>query len=162
MGKTQSMLPPAVTKPVKNIVDKETKDIQDWIIRISKPRNELGRFATCPYARFSKYQIEKRSISDLAPLAGVEVAIFVLEDSLTLDDLLGACRALNEVYPDYVFLDDHRDNDTFINGVQTNNGIYNLIICQNKERLLEARKDLHETKYYSYWDQEMYHKIVQG
>jgi hypothetical protein len=156
------MLPPAVTKPVKNIVDKETKDIQDWIIRISKPRNELGRFATCPYARFSKYQIEKRSISDLAPLAGVEVAIFVLEDSLTLDDLLGACRALNEAYPDYIFLDDHRDNDTFINGVQTNNGIYNLIICQNKERLLQARKDLHETKYYSYWDQEMYHKIVQG
>lgn len=147
---------------VKNIVDKVTKDIQDWIIGLIKPKNELGRFATCPYAQFSKYQIEKRSISDLAPLEGVEVAIFVLEDSLTLEDLTGACRALSEAYPDYIFLDDHKDDHSFINGVQTNNDKYNLILCQNKEKLLKARDTLKTTKYYSYWDEEMYRRIVQG
>jgi hypothetical protein len=156
------MLPPVETMLVKNIVDKVTKDIQNWILKLTKPKNELGRFATCPYAQFSKYQIEKRSISDLAPLAGVEVAIFVLEDSLTLEDLTEACRALNEAYPDYIFLDDHKDDPSFINGVQTNNGMYNLILCQNKEKLLKARKTLHETNYYSYWNEEMYRKIVQG
>jgi hypothetical protein len=162
MGSTRSMLPPVETLPVKNIVDKVTKDIQDWILGLTKPKRELGRFATCPYAQFAKYQIESRSISDLAPIAGVEVAIFVLEDSLTLKDLTDACRTLNEDYPDYIFLDDHKDDPSFINGVQTNNGKYNLILCQNKERLSKARKSLHETKYYSYWEEAMYNRIVQG
>ena len=153
---------PAETLLAKSIVDKVTKDIQNWIIGLTKPKNELGKFATCPYAQFSKYQIEIRSISDLAPLAGVEVAIFVLEDSLTLKDLTEACRALNEAYPDYIFLDDHKDDPSFINGVQTNNGVYNLILCQNKEKLLKARETLKTTKYYSYWDEEMYRRIVQG
>ena len=162
LGSIQSMPLPVETLLERNIVDKVTKDIQNWIIGLTKPKNELGRFATCPYAQFSKYQIEKRSISDLAPLAGVEVAIFVLEDSLTLEDLTEACRALNEAYPDYIFLDDHKDDHSFINGVQTNNGMYNLILCQNKEKLLKARDTLKTTKYYSYWDEEMYRRIVQG
>ena len=147
---------------VKNIVDKVTKDIHDWIFKLTKPKRELGRFATCPYAQFAKYSIKKRSISDLQPLEGVEVAIFVLDDSHTLEDLLEACRALNEAYSDYIFLDDHKDDHTYINGVQTNNGKYNLILCQNKEKLLKAREALRATKYYSYWDESLYHKIVQG
>jgi hypothetical protein len=162
MGSTRSMPLPVETMLVKSIVDKVTKDIQDWILSLTKPKRELGRFATCPYAQFAKYQIETRSISDLAPLEGVEVAIFVLEDSLTLEDLTEACRALNEAYPDYIFLDDHKDDPSFINGVQTNNGKYNLILCQNKEKLMKARKSLHETRYYSYWDETLYNKIVQG
>ena len=156
------MPPPVETLLVKNIVDKVTKDIQDWILSLTKPKRELGRFATCPYAQFAKYQIEKRLISDLQPLPGAEVAIFVLEDSHTLEDLVEACRALNEAYPDHIFLDDHKDDPSFINGVQTNNGKYNLILCQNKEKLLMARETLKTTRYYSYWDEKMYNKIVQG
>ena len=156
------MLPQAEIMLGKNIVDKVTKDIQNWIIDLSKPRKELGKFAVCHYAQFAKYQIEKRSISDLAPPEGVEVAIFVLEDSHTLEDLVGRCRELNEAHPDYVFLDDHKDDPSFINGIQTNNGKYNLIICQDKKKLLTARENLHTTKYYSYWDEEMYNRIVKG
>ena len=118
--------------------------------------------AICHYALFAKYSIEKRSISDLAPLEGVEVAIFVLDDSHTLEELLERCRELNEAYPDYIFLEDHKDDPSYINGIQTNNGKYNLILCQNKEKLLKARESLKSTRYYSYWDEEMYKKIVQG
>jgi hypothetical protein len=156
------MPPPVETMLVKNTVDKVTKDIQDWILSLTKPKRELGRFATCPYAQFAKYRIEKRCISDLQPLEGVEVAIFVLDDFHTLEDLLRRCRELNEAYPDYVFLDDHKDDHSYINGVQTNNGKYNLILCQNKEKLLKAREALQETRYYSYWDEEFYNRIVQG
>lgn len=156
------MLQPVATMLVKNIVDKVTKDIQDWILGLIKPKRELGRFATCPYAQFAKYSIEKRLISDLQPLEGVEVAIFVLDDSHTLEDLLEACRALNEAYSDYIFLDDHKDDHTYINGVQTNNGKYNLILCQNKEKLMKARENLKTTRYYSYWEESLYNKIVQG
>ena len=150
MGSIQSMLALVETMPVKSIVDKVTKDIQDWILSLTKPKRELGRFATCPYAMFAKYQIEKRLISDLQPLEGVEVAIFVLDDSHTLDELLERCRQLNEAYPDYIFLDDHKDDHTY------------LILCQNKEKLLKARESLHTTRYYSFWTEEMYNKIVQG
>jgi hypothetical protein len=156
------MLPPVETMLVKNIVDKATKDIQDWILSLTKPKRELGRFATCPYAQFAKYQIEKRLISDLEPLEGAEVAIFVLGDAHTLEELLERCRELNEAYPDYIFLEDHKDDPSYINGVQTNNGKYNLILCQSKEKLLKARETLKETRYYSYWDEEMYNRIVQG
>lgn len=156
------MLQVAVIPLANVIVDKVDKDIKDWILGLTKPKRELGRFATCPYAQFANYQIEKRSISDLMPLEGVEVAIFVLDDSHTLEELLEACRTLNEAYPDYIFLDDHKDDPSYINGVQTNNGKYNLILCQNKERLLKARESLKTTRYYSYWDQSLYNKIVQG
>ncbi len=156
------MLQVAVIPLASVIVDKVNKDIQDWILSLTKPKRELGRFATCPYAQFAKYKIEHRSISDLEPLEGVEVAVFVLDDSHTLEELLEACRALNEAYPDYVFLDDHKDDHTYINGVQTNNGKYNLILCQNKEKLTKARESLKTTRYYSYWDESMYNKIVQG
>ena len=115
LGRTRSMLPQAEIMLGKNIVDKVIKDIQNWIIDLSKPRKELGKFAVCHYAQFAKYQIEKRSISDLAPPEGVEVAIFVLEDSHTLEDLVGACRALNEAYPNYIFLDDHKDDQRLSN-----------------------------------------------
>jgi hypothetical protein len=162
MGSTRSMLQPVAILLVKSIVDKVVKDIQDWILSLTKPKREMGRFATCPYAQFAKYRIEKRLISDLKPLEGIEVAIFVLDDSHTLEDLLESCRRLNEDYPDYIFLDDHKDDHTYINGIQTNNGKYNLILCQNKEKLLKARETLQGTRYYSYWDEEMYNRIVQG
>jgi len=136
------------------------KDIQDWISSLVKPNDELGKFAVCPYARFAEYQIKYSTIKDIFPLEGVKVSIFVLEDYLSLENLIERCKELNEVYVDYIFLDDHKDEHSFINGIKTNNGKYNLIICQNKKELLSAREHLKNTEYYSYWDEQMYNKIV--
>lgn len=157
-----NMLPLVETMHESVTGDKVTEYIQKWIVGLTKPQKDLGKFAICPYAKFSKYQIELRSISDLAPIEGVEVAIFVLEDNLSLSDLVNKCEELNNLYTDYIFLDDHKDDNSYINGVKTNNGKYNLILCQNKEKLLKARETLKETRYYSYWDEEFYRKIVQG
>ena len=66
------------------------------------------------------------------------------------------------MYPDYIFLDDHKDDPSYINGIQSNYGIDNLILVQKKDKLLTARKNLKKTDYYTYWSEEFYKKIVEG
>lgn len=156
------MLPPVAILLVKSIVDKVNSHIKNWIYKISKPQEDLGNFPICPYAATAKFVVKQTSVSDIAPITGVDVAIFVVEDSLSLDDLTQKCEELNNLYPDYIFLDDHKDDKSFINNTQTNNGLYNLIIVQEKNHLLQARKFLHKTDYYSYWAEEFYKKIIEG
>ena len=136
--------------------------IRQWILNISQPQEKLGKFAVCPFAATAKFHIEKRDLSDVGPCEGFQVTIFVVEDTLSLSDLVTKCAELNERYSDYIFLDDHKDEDSFINGVQTNNGKYNLILVQEKTELLRARKVLHKTEYYTYWTEEFYNRIVKG
>lgn len=137
-------------------------DIRQWILHISQPREKLGGFAVCPFAATAKFHIEKRDLSDVGPCEGSQVTIFVVEDTLSLSDMVTKCAELNEKYDDYIFLDDHKDEDSFINGVQTNNGKYNLVIVQEKTELIRARRILHKTEYYTYWSEEFYNRIVEG
>jgi len=137
-------------------------DIRKWILNITQPQEKLGGLAICPFAATAKFHIEKRDLSDVTPYDGAQVAIFVVEDTLSISELVLKCETLNEKYLDYIFLDDHKDEDSFINGVQTNNGKYNLVIVQEKTELLKARKILHKTEYYTYWSEEFYNRIVKG
>ena len=74
----------------------------------------------------------------------------------------------NRTYKKYKFIADHRKSNTKINGVPTSNGKYNLVLCQPREELTEARKKLAKTDYYKYWDKnyledvlEEDHKVVE-
>jgi len=137
-------------------------DIRKWILNITQPQEKLGGLAICPFAATAKFHIEKRDLSDVTPYDGAHVAIFVVEDTLSISELVLKCETLNGKYLDYIFLDDHKDENSFINGVQTNNGKYNLVIVQEKTELLKARKILHKTEYYTYWSEEFYNRIVKG
>ena len=75
------------------------------------------------------------------------------------EELSEHCERLAELYPDMIFLPDST-RETFINGVQTNNGKYNLILCQSKKKLLDARRQLAKTDYYTFWDPEYLREIV--
>ena len=94
------------------------------------------------------------------PLNGIEVAIFVVSDNITLDELINFCEKMNKIHKNYIFLDDHKDDPTFINEIQTNCGEFNLVIVQEKQKLLKFREKLHKTDYYKLWSEEMYYKIV--
>ena len=67
----------------------------------------------------------------------------------------------NRVYQNYKFIADHRKSKTFINGVQTNNGKYNLVLCQPRKDLTEARKKLAKTEYYDYWDKNYLEEVLE-
>jgi hypothetical protein len=142
------------------MIDKKAY-IKEWIRKISKKRPELGNFSICPFASRSKTYIKECSISDIVPVSGYDVAIFILEYDLTLDTISKYIEKYNNLYPQYKFFDDTYQKNTFINGAQTNNGKYNLILSQPIEKLAKFRRKLLETNYYKYWDDDYLKEILQ-
>jgi len=161
MGEIRSMLPLAEIKRGNPIVDK-VSEVREWIKHISEKRGELGGHAICPYAFSASVHIEEVALSEVTLIeADAEVIIFIVGDC-TVAAMMATVDRLNMTYRDYIWLDDHKDEPTFINGVQSNFGKDNLILCQKRDKLLEARKQLHKTDYYSHWHQEMYKRIIHG
>ena len=134
--------------------------IRDWIIRVSKKRPELGHFAICPFASSANFKIVECNIDDIEPIDGADVVIFIVEDNLTVEDIDQWVDIYSKIYKHWDFFKDCGSYETFISGVQTNNGRYNLILGQPKEKLKEFRKKLAQTDYYSYWSDEYLREIL--
>ena len=138
-------------------------DLENWIKNIKKSHPDLKGHSICPFAKGNTYKIIKCPINDIKPLdEEFGVVIFVVEDDLDLHYGYKKIEELNKKYPKYKFFDDFRDEPSFINGVQTNNGIYNLILYQNAEFLSRMRQILAKTTYYDYWDEEDLKKILKN
>jgi hypothetical protein len=137
-------------------------DLEEWIDKLKKSHPDLKGFSICPFAKTNTYKIINCSIDDIKPLdEEFGVVIFVVEDDLDIDYGYQKIQELNELYPKYKFFDDFRDEVSFINGVQTNNGLYNLILYQNEQFLTKMRKILAKTGYYDLWDDEYLKKILE-
>ena len=77
------------------------------------------------------------------------MCIFVVPDSISKTRLNNYCKKLKKLYPDYVWLPDHKKANTKIAGYSTGNGKYNLILAQKRKDLTLARKTLERnTSYY--------------
>jgi hypothetical protein len=143
------------------------ESLKEWLERITQPKKELKGFSVCPFA---KKAVEENKIYwsyigtdcesyilnyiDSTPNDFELIAFINLGKGLTDDNLLSIISKLNEKRPDLVFLKDHPDNPGFINGVETGNKKYPLILVQPKDKLSEAREKLKKTKYYDVWDEE--------
>lgn len=135
--------------------------IKDWIDRITQPRTELGGFSVCPYAKGAEYELIETNGSDIDPPPwDFELIIYKLPDAYSSDDVCAIAKEYNKMYPDLVFLPDPKDKDTYINGVQTNNGEYNLLLCQWRDNLNKAREKLSQTTYYQHWAEEYLQEIL--
>lgn len=134
--------------------------IRDWIIKVSKKRPELGHFAICPYAASANFKIIECNIDDIEPIDGADVVIFVVEDHLSVTDIDQWVDIYSKIYKTWDFFKDCGSYETFISGVQTNNGRYNLVLGQPKEKLTELRKKLAQTDYYSHWSDEYLREIL--
>lgn len=143
----------------KLIEDKVKVDIENWIKKVSVVRPELGGFSICPFAKKANYEILEIDIDKIYPIKGKDVVIYVLGES-DLDTINWWVEFYNKKYKDWLFFEDCASYDTFINGVKTNNGKYNLILGQPKEKLEKFREILKKTEYYSYWSKEYYDEIV--
>jgi len=77
-----------------------------------------------------------------------------------VDELRAIAAEYNKQFPDLVFLPDHKDRYTEINGVQTNNGKHNIILCQWRDNLEQARAKLKNTKYYTFWTEYYLQEIL--
>jgi hypothetical protein len=138
------------------------KDLEDWIEYVKKSHPDLKGHSICPFAKANTYKIVKCSVNDIKPLEEeFGVVIFVVEDELDLQYGHQKIKELNKKYPKYRFFDDFRDESSYINGIKTNNGVYNLILYQNSEFLTKMRAILAKTSYYDSWDDEYLQKILE-
>lgn len=156
MENTPNMHQPAEMEPEKPIA---VREIEKWIERVSQVRPELGGFSVCPYAKSGKYKIIECSADEIDVEDGYDVIIYVIDES-DLVKINEWVEFYNKKFENWLFFEDCASYDTFIGGVQTNNGLYNLILAQPKEKLMKFREALKKTDYYSYWSEEYYKEIV--
>lgn len=135
--------------------------IEDWISRITKPKEELSGFSVCPFAKGAEYEVLETNGGDIDPPPwDFELIIYKLPSEYTIDEVNAIAEEYNKIFPELVFLPDPKDRDTFINGVQTNNGEYNLILCQWRDNLNAAREKLAGKSYYTHWSEDYLKEIL--
>ena len=136
-------------------------EIENWIKFIQQSHPDLKGHSICPFAKTNTYKIIKCAIDDIQPLnEEFGVVIFIVENDLDINYGYQKIEELNKKYPKYKFFDDFRNEPSFINGIQTNNGLYNLILYQNASFLTKMREILAKTSYYDSWDNEYLKKIL--
>ena len=141
--------------------DRKNSYILHWIGQLSKIRPELGNFAICPYASKANYKIIEEKLSQIVPNPDYDVIIYIVEDNMSAQFLYDAVDDYNRNYPDYKFIADHGKTKTYIQGIQTSNGFFNLVLCQPRKELTEARKKLAKTNYYDYWDKDYLEEVLE-
>ena len=141
--------------------ERKSRYILHWIGQLSKIRPELGNFAICPYASKANYKIVEEKLSQIVPNPDYDVIIYVVEDNMSAQFLYDAVDDYNRNYSDYKFIADHGKTKTYIQGIQTSNGFFNLVLCQPRKELTEARKKLAKTNYYDYWDQNYLKEVLE-
>ena len=141
--------------------DEKSRYILHWIGQLSKVRPELGNFAICPYASKANFAIIDEKLSQIMPDPNYDVVIYVVEDNISENFLYDAVDDYNRNYSDFKFIADHQKKKTYIQGVQTSNGKYNLVLCQPRKDLTEARKKLGKTNYYDYWDEKYLQEVLE-
>ena len=135
--------------------------ILNWIEEVSKSRKELNGFSICPFAKKSKFKIIECSVEDIVPIEGYQVVVFIVEDYFDLDAILLWVEFYNSKYKKWKFFEDCSNYATYINGIKTNNGKYNLILSQPTDELKKFRENLAKTSYYSMWDKEYLKEILE-
>ena len=141
--------------------DKKIKHVRKWIRNLSKIRPELGNFSLCPFASTANFLIVEQKLDKIVPTPDYDVVIYIVEDHHDPDYLYDAVDNYNLKYTDYKFLVDHKDDDTFINKIQSNNGKYNLVLVQPRKDLLEARLKLAKTNYYNNYDENYLKEVLE-
>lgn len=136
-------------------------DILQWIRHVSELRPDLGGFAICPFAKQAKYDIIECKATEIIPIDGYDVLIYVVENEFNLEQVQEWVEIYNKRYPEWKFFEDCASYDTYIGGIQSNNGKYNLILAQPREKLRKFREILAKTNYYNYWSNDYLKEILE-
>jgi hypothetical protein len=148
------------------------KDLIEWVKKVSEKKNELGGFSICPFAKkamednkvflsYIGFEAESYILRYVESTPDFELIVFYnLIGNLTDEDLKNIITKLQAKRNDLIFLKDHPDNPGIINGVNTSNDKYPVILVQTRKSLERAREKLSETKYYDYWSEEYKNEIL--
>jgi hypothetical protein len=148
--------------------------LNEWMLSIQIPREELGGLPICPYARQTiaqkLYDIRYTNVCDVhAVLSTVDiqryaVTLIVVEDYLSYDEnyLVNYTTTLNDEYKskDFVILENDPRSPMIVNGVTTSFEHGYLWVVQSLNDLNQKSLELRKTEYYSYWTQQQLDDVV--
>lgn len=157
---------------IKLITEFETY-MREWILNdLSAPVAVLNNFSKCPYAKtaYLENKVKFFEISHTNEIHSIvadwdellDVAVIKLPDTVTKNSISALVDSLNDLYmpEDFVFLDDHVDNEERMGDLVFNNGKYNVLFLQSKSKLDIAAKKLEKLGYYNNWTKEYYKEVV--
>lgn len=136
--------------------------ILNWIKEVSEVRAELRGFAICPFASTAKFKIIECLAEEIYPLNEYDVVIYIIEDYFDIESVQFWVNYHNSKNENWKFFEDCGAYNTFINGVKTNNGKYNLILGQPAEKLRKYRENLAKSEYYKLWDEKYLKEILEN
>jgi hypothetical protein len=148
--------------------------LNEWMLAIQIPREELGGLPICPYARQAiaqkLYDIRYTNVCDIddalstVDIQTYAVTLIVVEDyiSYTVDYLEKYTITLNETYrsKDFIILDNDPRSPMMVNGVITTFEHNYLWVVQSLSDLNQKSLDLQKTDYYSYWTKQQLDDVV--
>ncbi len=156
------------------------RDLMAWIERLCVPREELGNLPICPFARkavkdkqvrifvndkgLSFQEFVEARIRDWEDPMHLVINVEVRTEEYTPEVLDPMMDALNDKYyrDDIFFVFDHPDYPVEINGVDTGNKKYALMVFQSLTKLHEAGLHLKKsTNYYSICPDRVTKEVVE-
>jgi len=148
--------------------------LRDWILNFLSIPNELfNNLPPCPFARKSLVDNKIRFIKgdnyveEISKLLDVwdaqfDVVVYVAPNDVNKDTFVEDVKFLNDVYirRGFVCLEDHKDIPENFFNLKFNNGKYNIILCQQIDKINQASVALLKQGYYKNWSHELYDDVV--
>ena len=156
----------------------------DWMEKfVEVPHPSFGNLPPCPYAR--KYRLQGKVKIVECPTNDYAVDIWMTANDVlrewddtyeavvvarkhptrrhnTPEEVSKEIQSLNVEYKDsdLVCLEDHPDDEEYIDGVQMNHGGLILVVVQRLSKINKHTKMLQEGKYYDRWTKENLDDVV--
>lgn len=145
---------------------KPVDHIQHWIENtLSKSSPAFNELPPCPYAKQAWITGKVLVLENQEPynfkelLQDYEVVIYAYNPTnITPDELYEKCTKITD--DEIVALDDHPDAVEKVQDVVLNNGMYALILVQERHKLEQARKILKAKGYYNSWDPDYMQEVL--
>lgn len=143
------------------------EDLKNWQNYVSKPRKELDGVPICPFAASENITFEvvlsdKELLIQVLKKEKEDINLFMFIDKnkiLNSESVEGLVEFYNSISDKYSYFVDDYNNPQYMNGINTGNGKYIIIIAQKKDILEAARNKLKKTNYYNFLDSDYLRKI---
>jgi hypothetical protein len=148
--------------------------LKEWIMNfLSKPQESLNGFPPCPFAKDSllnqkiKFYESDNYVKDIRFEFenwdySLDVVVFIVPDEVDPETFVKEIKKLNDYYKDkgFLCLEDHKSIPEPFFDLSFNNGKYNIVVCQQIEKINQATSVLLKKGYYKNWNKEMFDQVV--
>ena len=158
-------------------VEQLKKDISKWITDWVSVYNEQLGVIPCPFAKQAMatdkidYATAKdldgvRALLQLFAMGGIKNDVLIIginKDSVSAQNLSLLVKDANNIIlmpAGFVALEDHPNDEEYINGVKMNQGTWALVLVQATDKINQASLILKKQGYYDNWSQEEYDDVV--